>query len=214
MIIGLTGIIGSGKTTVTNYFKSLGAIIIDTDIINRSIITNPNNNATKDLKEYFGMDFIQVNGCLNKDKIRNLIFTDQDAKTKLQNILYPYIYQEVIYQLQQYNCYTTIIILVVPLLFFCPEYIALIHRILVIDCSNLELLITRIQQRDNLSYDIINNIIANQLAFQRHTKLANDIIINNDLALDAMYDQVQQLYNKYKRISMILFKYHLPHYLP
>jgi dephospho-CoA kinase len=91
-IIGLTGLIGSGKSLVADYFAQLGVEIIDTDAISH-ILTSANGGAIQEIRSKFGSDFITVNQDLNRDKMRNLIFKNMQAKKDLEQIIHPLIYE-------------------------------------------------------------------------------------------------------------------------
>ena len=191
MIIGVTGGIGSGKSTVTDFFSSLGIDIIDSDIIARQVV-RPNSTGLKKIQEYFGDSVINNKGELNRPKLRELIFSNPDQKKWLEALLHPMIRDETIKQLNSaqspYSLYVS------PLLIETQSF-DLINRLLVIDVTE-EQQIARASKRDNSSQEQIKNIITAQTSRKRRIELADDIIDNSG-TIEETLKQTQNLHKKY-----------------
>jgi dephospho-CoA kinase len=194
-IIGLTGGIGSGKSTVATLFAELGVPIIDTDVIAHTLSKAPSVALDQIAKE-FGLRFIQEDGSLDRARMREHIYSDADAKAKLENIFHPLIKKVVIQQLDQQAIQTPYVILVVPLLFETSTYRSTIDRSLLVDCS-VERQIERVQARNGLKNAEIEAIIANQLPRKARIELANDIILNES-SLAHLQSSVSSLHQRYQ----------------
>ena len=200
LTIGLTGGIGSGKTTVSNLFESLGVAIIDTDLIARELVNN-NSSVLNEITGVFGKTILDHNGTLDRKKLAKIIFNQKKEKRQLENILHPGIRTEVNNKIQAFNSSTTppqYVIVVIPLLFE-TGFRDLINRILVVR-SNEKIRIERVKQRDNRDMDEIRSIISNQVTDERRISEANDIIENNS-DFKELEHQVQQLHKKYTNLS-------------
>ncbi|GAB4392758.1 MAG: dephospho-CoA kinase [Gammaproteobacteria bacterium] len=193
LVVGLTGGIGSGKTTVSNYFSELGVTIIDTDIIARNLV-QPNTPTLHKISQHFGKNILTANGSLNRQYLRQVIFNDVAAKQWLEQLLHPLIRQEVMLQIQQ--CSAHYCLVVIPLL--CEtgrQHYNYLDRVLLVDCDEA-LQKHRTQQRDNCSSELVQQIMASQVSRQQRLAIADDIIIN-----DGDFGQLQQhvlkLHEKY-----------------
>ena len=194
LIIGLTGLIGSGKSKVAEIFANLGTEIIDTDAISHSL-TNCGGGAIALIKDSFGDEYIDANGCLNRDKMRNLVFNNVQAKDKLESILHGLIFAEVLNQLTHTK--NKLVIIVVPLLFKAPKYLELIDYSVFVDCKK-DILCERVKQRSGLSQEIIENIMLSQVPRDTQIKSASDVIENNG-SIEELTFKVKQLYIKYNK---------------
>src|ERR1039458_9154461 len=132
-VVGLTGGMGCGKSTVAGLFAKHGAGIIDTDAIARHL-TQAGGEAIAAIRAAFGDDYIKDDGALNRAKMRGLIFSDAAAKQQLELILHPLILEQAKVQLRQLQT-KPYIILVVPLLPESPAFRQLAQRVLVVDCD-------------------------------------------------------------------------------
>ncbi|MDD3266128.1 MAG: dephospho-CoA kinase [Burkholderiales bacterium] len=192
MLIGLTGLIGSGKTTVANIFSDLGVKIIDTDIISHKL-TSLQGEAIPFIDDAF--EGVIVNGVLNRGKLREIVFNDSSKHQQLESIMHPLIYEAVLSEIDIVNFPYNI--LVVPLLFRSQKYIALTKENIFVDCP-YELLLSRLNMRSNLSKKEVDAILANQVDRNTQLKMANDIIINIG-DLDSLKLQVMALHAKYMK---------------
>ena len=191
--IGLTGGIGSGKTTVTNHFKLLGAGIIDADEVSRSITAN-GQPAIELLEKTFGENILSEKGVLNRDKLRQLVFSDADKKRQLEELLHPLIREKMCQLAASEN--KPYLIFSIPLLIEGKQQGAF-DRILVVDAP-IDLRTKWIKQRSALDDEQIQQIINSQASTAERVKFAHDIIENND-TLDHLYAQIEQLHASYLR---------------
>ena len=198
-LIGLTGGIGSGKTTVSNQLGKLGAGIIDTDVIAHQI-TAPNGPAIESIRQHFGPDYIDANGALDRVKMRTLVFANPEAKKALEAITHPLIRQETIKQaLQKTKDGAPYLVFVVPLLLESGTWIDLIDRLVAVDCP-VETQISRVMQRNNLPRAEVEKILQSQAS--REDRLAHaDFVIENQGSLDQLIEEVNQLNQKILQIQ-------------
>lgn len=172
--VGLTGGIGSGKSTIASLFARHGAAIIDVDIISHQL-TARGGVAMPEIVAAFGSRIQQEDGALDRAAMRALIFNDPVAKHKLESILHPKIREESSTQLSLAQA--AYAMLVVPLLTESSFWHTRCDRILVIDCHPA-LQIQRVMARNNLSEEEIKKIIAAQISREARLKLADDILDN------------------------------------
>lgn len=176
--IGLTGGIGSGKSTLGHMLQDLGLPLIDADAISRQL-TGPGGAAIEPLRQTFGADCIHHQGGLDRDRMRELIFTNQEAKQLLQNLLHPLILfqiEERIEALIKLN--NSLVVIDIPLLIESSHWRTRVDRIIVVDCEE-ETQVERVVKRSQLSPDAVRDIMANQAT--RHQRLsAADIVIYNE----------------------------------
>lgn len=196
LIIGLTGGIGCGKSCATKFFAAQGTSIIDTDEIAHEL-TLSEGKAINVIKETFGSEFISKNGSLDRSKMRKLVFSDEASRQKLETILHPLIYHEVIRRVSLAT--SAYIIIVIPLLLETAVFQKLVHRILVIDCTE-QSQISRTVARSNLSEQEVRAIMTTQIPREERLKQADDIIVNNQ-DLDYLHKQVEMLHLKYLALT-------------
>ena len=192
-IVGLTGGIGSGKSTVANLFAKHGAGIIDTDSIAHQL-TQAGGAAMGKIRTVFGNDYIAVDGSLDRAKMRGLVFFDAAAKQRLEMILHPLILEQAKAQLQQMRT-KPYVILVVPLLPESPSFRQLAQRVLVVDCDE-PTQIARVIGRGRMTDAEIRAVIAQQTPRAERLHLADDVI-HNDSGLEYLAEQVAVLHGRY-----------------
>lgn len=197
--IGLTGGIGSGKSTVANLFAQYNIEIIDADIIAHQI-TQPHTPALQHIIEHFGSDILNQNhsGELDRKKLRHLVFNNEKERLWLENFLHPLIRQEIKRQIMAAK--SPYCIVVIPLLAEAKG-IDFIDRVLLVDASEA-LQLERAKKRDAAKDDIIKNIINSQSDREKRRKIANDII-NNDGDISALHDSVAALHEQYLKLAEI-----------
>lgn len=194
--IGLTGGIGSGKSTVCNIFRELGAPIIDSDVIARELVA-PGAEALKQIAVLFGQQVLQEDGQLDRKQMRELVFSNQASREQMESILHPLIRQEMERQINLLN--TPYVILAIPLLLE-KGWQQQLDRVLVVDCS-VELQRQRALKRDGSSEQTIDQIIASQI--QRDARIAAaDDLINNSGSHHALREQVETLHHRYLSLSI------------
>ena len=174
MIVGLTGGIGSGKSTAVKIFKELGIDSIDADDVAKNIIDS-NKNARKLFIEEFGDKYILKNNKINREFLREDIFNDKSKIKKLESIIHPIVREEIFAFIQKSESIYTIID--VPLIFETKSE-DFYNKIVVVDCdTNTQIL--RASQRDNKTEESILKIIGNQATREERFSIA-DYVINND----------------------------------
>jgi len=190
-IIGLTGGIGSGKSTISSMFEELGAEIVDADKISHSIVSK-NKPLYKEIVNHFGSQILNEQEELNRPLLRKIIFNDSEEKAWLEDLMHPAIKNTILGIVKEsQNPY---IILSVPLLLESGNY-EFVDRVLVIDVPE-SLQLERIGKRDNISAELAQNIIKSQISRGERNKKADDIIIN-DAPIEDIRKLVVQLHNKY-----------------
>lgn len=197
LVVGLTGGIGSGKSTVAGLFEGLGARIIDTDVLSREL-TQTGGAAIDPIRSTFGAAYIDADGALERNKMRSLIFTDAEAKQRLEAILHPAI-RTLVGQRLKTATPAPYTLLVVPLLFETRAYQDSVRRTLLVDCPEHQQ-ITRTMQRSGMMRDEVQSIMAQQLSRSQRAALADDIL-SNDADLPALAGQVANLHGKYLTIA-------------
>ncbi|MGI2066229.1 dephospho-CoA kinase [Shewanella sp. MF08487] len=194
-IVGLTGGIGSGKTTVANLFAAEGITLVDADIVARDVVAQ-GSIGLKAIEDHFGADILTPEGELDRAKLRQQIFNHPDEREWLNQLLHPMIRAEMLAQVEKAT--SAYVIMVVPLLFE-NGLDRLVNRTLVVDISP-ELQVKRTVKRDNVDVSQVNNIIKSQCS--RNDKLAKaDDIIDNQGEISSLKRQVLALHQHYLQLS-------------
>ncbi len=193
--IGLTGGIGSGKSTVAELFAKKGLPIIDADVIARNLVT-PGSQALSKIVATFGPGIIAQNGELDRGKLRSIIFADDVLREKLNAILHPRVQREIREQIKHLN--TPYCIVMIPLLVENSLY-RLVDRVLVIDTSE-RIQLRRTAERDNVPVQDVQAIINIQANRKTRRDRADDII-ENISSIDALQQQVNVLHQKFLDIA-------------
>lgn len=195
-VVALTGGIGSGKSLVSDAFMDLGATVVDTDQIARQL-TGARGAAMQEIATQFGEEMLLSDGSLNRDRMRELVFRDRQARQRLEQILHPMIRalsgNEILSAKGPY------VLLVVPLLVEGGGYRDLAARTLVVDCDE-ELQVERVMRRNDLSRDQALAIMRAQVARQERLARADDVITNEGRPED-IQPQVARLHDKYRRLA-------------
>lgn len=195
-LIGLTGGIGSGKTTVANLFVDLGAGIVDTDEIAKAL-TAPGAPAVAEIGEHFGAEYVTPEGALDRGRMRKLVFGNDQARRELESMLHPRIRLETRRMIAETAA--PYVIVVVPLLLETRSYDGLVHRILVVDCAP-ETQVERVMRRSGLSREDVLSIMATQLPRDERLRNADDIV-DNDGDLSALRPQIPPLHRQYLKLA-------------
>lgn len=194
-VVGLTGGIGSGKSAAADLFAGLGVAVVDTDVVSRRL-TGPGGEAMGPLAAAFGDEYVTADGALDRAVMRRRVFADPLARMRLEGILHPMILVHSLRALQQAQ--GPYAMLVVPLLFECERYLALVARKLVIDCDETVQL-ARVMRRNGMAEAEVRAIMAAQLPRAQRVALADDIIVNNG-SLDVLRLQVEEKHRYYHAI--------------
>lgn len=195
-IVGLTGGIGSGKTTVSDLFAENHAItVVDADVIAREVV-EPGSKALEKIADYFGEGVINEAGALDRAKLRSLVFGSDVKKDWLNGLLHPLIRETMQYQCEQAT--SEYAILSIPLLTE-NKLQSMAHRVLVVDCSE-ETQLKRASSRDGVGDQQIKSIMQSQASRQERLAIANDVIINED-SLESLVVQIDKLHQKYLEMA-------------
>lgn len=188
--IGLTGGIGSGKSTVAALLAGHGASVVDTDVIAREL-TLAGGAAIAPIRETFGDDYIDGTGALDRERMRTLAFADPQAKGQLEAILHPLISVEATRQSDVLP--TGIKVFDVPLLVESGRWQARVDRVLVVDCSETTQ-VQRVLQRSGWSPDTVRAVMAQQAPRALRLACADAVIHNDGLSLAQLAAEVDALW--------------------
>ena len=191
MIIGLTGGIGSGKTAVSDTFKSLGIDIVDADVSSRRVVEK-GQPALDDIQAHFGDGILDSENNLDRTKLREIIFKNPQERVWLEKLLHPKIAEHIKDQLESSN--SPYCVLVSPLLLE-TEQKSYCSFVLVVDVPE-ESQIARTTKRDDVSEEQVKNIISAQIDREKRLEQADEIIIN-DGSMEELKEKVMVLHTKY-----------------
>lgn len=192
-IVGLTGGIGSGKSTVVRLFGDLGVHWVDADDVAREVV-EPGTPALQAIADHFGPDILDANGALDRARLRTIVFEDPEQRAWLEGLLHPVIREELIRQLHPEPYTLPYVLLVSPLLFETDQH-ELVNRTLVVDVP-VDVQIERTMSRDTNSRDQVERIIAAQMP--REQRLARaDAIIDNNCTREDVERQVRDLHKQF-----------------
>ena len=194
--VGLTGGIGSGKSTVADCFAALGVPVIDTDVIAREL-TAPGGAALEAIRAAFGATVMQADGTLDRAVLRRRVFADSAARHQLEAILHPRIRQGVALKLATLTAPYALI--VIPLLVETGDYRGVLNRVLVVDCTEA-VQIARVMARSGLAHGEIKAILAAQAGRAERLAVADDIIVNT-VSLEALRAEVAALHQRYLALA-------------
>lgn len=194
MIIGLTGGIASGKTTVADMFIELGVDVVDADIVARDVVAK-GTQALSLIHQHFGHDVLLATGELNRVFLRQVIFSNPVEKQWLNDLLHPLIRQKIIDDLAQ--CQSPYCILVAPLLIENSMQ-TMVDHILVIDVDE-SIQIERTITRDNCTIEQAKAILAAQISRDLRLDQANDVIKNTGM-INKLTNDVKKLHDRYSKI--------------
>jgi len=194
--VGLTGGIGSGKSTVADLFAGQGVPVIDTDVIARTL-TAPGGMALDAVRAAFGDQVMQADGSLDRAALRRRVFSDADARHQLEAILHPLIRLAVEQQLA--TLAAPYVLIVIPLLVETGTYQAVLDRVLVVDCPE-DQQIARVMARSGLTLDEVKAILAAQAGRAARLAIADDVI-SNTASPEALRTQVAALHRRYLAFS-------------
>ena len=194
-ILGLTGGIGAGKTLVSNHLASLGIDIVDADMIAREVVAIGSEGLDK-IVTRFGQDILLSDGALDRAKLREIIFSDIEHKTWLNNLLHPLIRQSITSQLA--NATSPYVVLSAPLLFE-NQLDVLCHHTLLVDVP-VEVQITRTSARDTVSKEQVKSIIAAQMPREEKRQSA-DSILNNYRDIDTVLAELEEFHETFLKLA-------------
>ena len=192
--VGLTGGIGSGKTTVADMFAAHGASVIDTDYIAHQL-TVAGGPAIAAVRAQFGDRFLTASGAMDRARMRDCVFADMAAKARLEAILHPLIRVET--ERAAVQAHGPYLLFVVPLLVESGNWRQRVSRVLVVDCPE-QLQIERVMQRSGLTDVQVRAIMATQASRAVRLAAANDVLLNDGepAALAAQVNRLHTLYTE------------------
>jgi dephospho-CoA kinase len=193
--VGLTGGIGSGKSTVADMFAARGATIVDTDVIAHSM-TAPQGPAMPAIVAEFGPEFADASGAMDRVRMRELVFSDAGAKARLEAILHPRIRDAAL--AAGAAATGAYVIYAVPLLIESGTWRARVTRVLAVDCEE-QVQIARVMARNNLPEAQVRAIMAAQVSRAQRLAAADDVIVNN-AGIAELEAQVERLHALYLQI--------------
>lgn len=184
-VIGITGSIATGKSSVTKYLIDKGYMVIDSDLLAYNALTI-DENCINQVKELF--DCVE-NNQIDRRKLGKIIFNDKKAKKQLEEIVHPYVIKEIKSKLKEYQK-EALVFLDIPLLYESHlEYLC--DKIVVVYC-NINLQLQRLIKRDNIDRDYAKKIIKNQISVEDKKQLA-DIVLDNNSNLNDLYKQIDDM---------------------
>lgn len=187
--VGLTGGIGSGKSSVAKGLQAKGITIVDADQIAREVV-EPGEVALSEISDTFGPSLLQADGTLDRNQLKQRIFSDPSAKKQLENILHPRIRQRILERVNNVNN-TPYVVADIPLLVESnyPEHF---DRVIVVDCTEAQQ-IERVKARDNMSDEQIQRIMSSQATREQRLAVATDVIDNTG-DLNSLEMQIEKLH--------------------
>ena len=195
--LGLTGGIGSGKSTAAAHLMHRGAALIDADAISRAASAS-GGIAIPALREAFGAEMIRPDGALDRERMRALVFQDAQARQRLEQIIHPLVGQEIARQAEaaledQPLC----LLFDIPLLVESAHWRSRLDRVLVIDCLE-ETQIARVMARSALSREAVQAILATQASRAQRLAAADLVVFNDSISLDQLHSQLDLALNYVK----------------
>ena len=188
-IVGLTGGISSGKSTVSSYLKQLKIPVIDADEVARKVV-EPNSQGAREIRKTFGSDVFEEDGSLNRQKLGSLIFSNAENRQKLDDLLQPLIKIMILDEIEEYRQKgETMIVLDLPLLFE-KHYEKLCEEIIVVYVPR-ELQLERLMKRNQYTKQEALSRIDSQLSIEEKRKRAT-VLLDNQGTIQQLYHQVEQ----------------------
>jgi len=187
-VIGLTGGIASGKSTVSNYLKSKNIPVVDADIVSREVVM-PESKGLTAIVDTFGQDILEGDH-LNRKALRDLIFNDEEKRLKLNSILHPIIHDEILKQLQVLKDNNEPIIIFDAPLLLENNLKFMVDELWVVSTSS-EKQIARLMKRDEMTRITAESIISKQMPLKEKEKFS-DVILDNNSTVEALLEQVDK----------------------
>jgi dephospho-CoA kinase len=196
LIIGLTGGIGSGKSTVSQMLVDLGAHLVDTDAISRSL-TASGGAAMDAIVREFGPDMVDAQGAMDRHRMRELAFNDPGALARLEAILHPLIGLHAEMQAAHARPNQHIVFDVPLLAESGRRWRDIVDRVLVIDCTP-DTQIDRVVKRAGWTREAVHKVLAKQADRTTRRAMADDVILNDGLSLDELRHEVEQVWSRWQ----------------
>jgi len=192
-IIGLTGGIGSGKSTVSKFLAHLGAVVIDADKVGHEVF-KPGTKAWQEVVDVFGQGIISADGTIDRRKLGEIVFSNPGARAKLNQIMHPLIYEQVKSRMEEYGRKGVAIIIVEAPLLLEVGWKSLVDEVWVTSASEATV-IKRLKEQKGLSETQSLARIRTQLTDEERIRQA-DVVIDTDCALDELKERIEALWRK------------------
>ena len=195
--LGLTGGIGSGKSTVAQMLVGQGATLVDADAISRAS-TAPGGSAIAQILAQFGSDAVDADGAMSRDVMRQLVFANASAKQQLEAIIHPLVSAEAARLTEvARQAGSTWVVFDIPLLVESKRWRQQLDKVLVVDCE-VATQIIRVMQRSDWTQDAVEKVIAQQASRAQRLAAADLVIYNDRLTLDGLAERVAQIAKRIK----------------
>ena len=189
--VGLTGGIGSGKSTVARRFGALGALVVDTDALGQAL-TAPGGAAIPAIAAAFGAEMVDANGAMDRARMRALVFAQPDERRRLEAILHPMIGDATRAQASRAGAGQAVVF-DVPLLTESGTWRQRVDRIVVVDCATTTQ-VARVVERSGWTADAVERAIAHQATREQRREIADAVIVNEGLTLAQLEAEVDALW--------------------
>lgn len=196
MIIGLTGSIASGKSTVANFLKEYGLPIVDADLVARQVV-EPGSKTLAQIAESFGQDVILPNGEMDRTKVGSIIFNNEEKRLQLNHIIHPAIREEMLRQRDQHVAEGKHVVMDIPLLFE-SKLQHFVEQVLVVTVSP-DIQLSRLMERNQLSLEEAKARISSQMPLSEKVKDA-DAVIYNDGTIQETKEQLHDILKNWQII--------------
>ena len=194
--LGLTGGIGSGKSTVAGLFSRRGIPVIDADAISRQC-TSPQGAAIPAIQATFGAKMIAADGGLDRNAMRALVFSQPSARLQLQDIVHPLVGSEIAAQAQAAEAANArCIVFDIPLLTESAHWRQRLHQVLVVDCTEATQR-SRVQARDNLDQETVERIMGAQSTRIHRLRCADVVIHNDGISIEVLSAEVEAIAQRF-----------------
>jgi dephospho-CoA kinase len=194
--LGLTGGIGCGKSTVARLLAELGAGVLDADAISRAT-TAAGGAAIPVIQQQFGADFIGRDGALDRERMRQHVFSDSQAKARLEAIIHPLVGQQITAQAEALSTAGTgLLVFDIPLLVESGHWRNKLQRVLVVDCSPTTQ-VSRVTARSGMAVAQAQQIMATQASRPQRLAAADLVLFNDGISLQELAAQVKQMWRQF-----------------
>ncbi len=193
--LGLTGGIGSGKSTVAAMLERLGAVVVDADAIARSL-TLSGGLAMPAIAREFGPAYVKPDGAMDRDAMRELAFSDPAARRRLEAIVHPLISQETARRAAEAQAGAPCVVFDLPLLVESDRWRSQVDAVLVVDCS-VQTQIERVMARSGWTREAVQKVVAQQASRAARLSAADVVLCNEGLTLEALQAEVRQVWQHF-----------------
>lgn len=191
--VGITGGIGSGKSTAADLMRQMGADVVDADALARKC-TEAGGRAISSIRDRFGAEMITAEGAMNRQRMRDLVFREPAAKLALESIVHPLVGLAI--QEATAASRSPCLVFDIPLLVESPRWRPQLDRVVVVDCAEATQ-VRRVQARSGLAPDMIGRIMEQQASRSQRLQAADAVIHNDSDDLDALRAEVAQLAHRF-----------------